>query len=229
MGQVKSFRAVGFDLDGTLFDHQGSASEAVDTFFRTLGVEPSARVREIWFEAEETEFERWRLGELTFQEQRRRRLRTVLPAIGSPPPTSDTGLDALFDQYLAAYHSSWKPFHDSAAVLVDLRRRGFKLGVLTNGSEEQQVDKLRVLGLYDLLDVVCTSEGIGVQKPDPRAFHTLAQRLGVLPAECLFIGDHPEHDVAGAKSAGMEAVLISRSADQGSTLRDRLQGFLKSA
>lgn len=210
---MSSFKAVGFDLDGTLFDHHGAASEAVDTFIRSFDVEPSARVRQVWFENEDAEFERWRLGEISFQEQRRRRLRTVMLALGLSPPENDGGLDALFDEYLVAYRSSWKPFHDSAEVLLDLSRRGFRLGVLTNGAQVQQVDKLRTVGLHDLVDVVCTSEAIGVQKPDPRAFRALAEGLGVLPAECVFVGDHPEHDVAGAKAVGMKAALIDRYAN----------------
>lgn len=210
MGLLESFKAVGFDLDGTLFDHHGAASEAVDTLIRSFGVEPSARVRQVWFENEDAEFERWRLGEISFQEQRRRRLRAVMLALGLSPPGNDGGLDALFEEYLAAYRSSWKPFHDSAEVLVDLRRRGFKLGVLTNGAQGQQVDKLRTVGLHDLVDVVFTSEALGVQKPNPRAFRALAEGLGVLPTQCVFVGDHPEHDVAGAKAVGMEAVLIDR-------------------
>lgn len=212
MVPVSSFKAVGFDLDGTLFDHRGAASTAIDTLIRSFGAEPSARVRHIWFENEDAEFERWRLGEISFQEQRRRRLRAVMLALGLSPPENDGGLDAFFDEYLVAYRSSWKPFPDSVEVLTDLRRRGFKLGVLTNGAQEQQIDKLRAVGLHELVDAVFTSEALGVQKPDTRAFRSLAEGLGALPAECVFVGDHPEHDVAGARAAGMTAVLIDRYA-----------------
>lgn len=223
---MSSFKAVGFDLDGTLFDHHGSATQAVDVLIRAFGVEPSARVRQLWFETEDAEFERWRLGEVSFQEQRRRRLRTVMRSLGLSPLKNDNGLDSLFDEYLAAARSAWQPFPDSAEVLVDLRRRGFTLGVLTNGAEVQQIDKLKTTGLYDLVDVVCISEALGVQKPDPLAFRTLTERLGVLPAECLFVGDHPEHDVAGARAAGMEAVLIERLADDWAGLAATIEGAI---
>lgn len=221
---MSCLKAVGFDLDGTLFDHHGSATQAVDALVRTLGVEPSAQVRQLWFETEDAEFERWRLGEVTFQEQRRSRLRTVMRALGLSPSKSENELDSLFAQYVATARSAWQPFSDSADVLIDLRRRGFTLGVLTNGSEAQQVDKLKTTGLYDLVDVVCTSEALGVQKPDPLAFSTLAERLGVLPTECLFVGDHPEHDIAGARAAGMDAVLIDRLAVDGAGLADTVEG-----
>jgi len=207
---VTGIRAFGFDLDGTLFDHRGSASRAVDALLRGLGVESSQAARALWFAAEDSQFEEWRAGRISFQEQRRRRLRMVLPAVRLAVPDADDDLDALFEDYLRAYRAAWRAFPDAVAVLATLRAHGFRIGVLTNGSEQQQVDKLRVTGLYDLIDVVCTSEAIGVNKPDPRAFEALAERLGVAPSECFFVGDHPDQDVAGARAAGMSAALIDR-------------------
>lgn len=207
---VTGIRAYGFDLDGTLFDHRGAASQAVDIFLGDLGVASSDAHRALWFSAEESEFEQWRAGRISFQEQRRRRLRIVLPAVGVAVPDLDHDLDALFENYLRAYRKSWRAFPDAAVVLATLRERGFRIGILSNGNEEQQIDKLRAIGLYELVDVVCTSGAIGAQKPDPRAFEALAHLLGVAPAECFFVGDHPDHDVAGARAAGMSAALISR-------------------
>ncbi|MFS0731601.1 HAD family hydrolase [Curtobacterium sp. 1P10AnD] len=82
---------------------------------------------------------------------------------------------------------------------------------MTNGAESQQLDKLARTGLDAAFDAVCISEQIGVQKPDPRAFTILAARLGVDPEACLFVGDDPERDVAGARRSGMCAVLVDRS------------------
>ncbi len=203
-------RGVGFDLDGTLFDHRGSARIGIDGFFRSLGIAPSDEARRSWFTAEEEQFELWRAGSISFREQRRRRLLIVLPPLGAAVPDDPDSLDALFEQYAHAYRDAWRPFDDSATLLRALRRDGYRTGILTNGSHEQQVDKLRVTGLYDLVNVVCTSERIGLAKPDVGAFSALADHMGIPPAECLFVGDHAEHDVAGAESAGMSAVLVDR-------------------
>lgn len=201
---------MGFDLDGTLFDHRGSATDAVDAFLRLIGALPSDDARRLWFSAEDAEFERWRTGQISFQEQRRRRLRTVLPALGVAIEDSPVFLDEMFNGYLREYQAAWRAFPDAVDVLTSLRNQGFRLGILTNGNEEQQLEKLRAIGLHESVDVVCVSEAIGVQKPDPRAFKTLAQRLGVAPAECLFVGDNPQQDIAGAIAAGMSAKLVER-------------------
>lgn len=204
-------RAVCFDLDDTLFDHRGAARTGVRTFLGRQGVEVTDSVIAAWFRAEDTQYERWRTGEIGFADQRRERLRTVLPPLGIAVPTSAAALDALFDEYLAAYRDAWRVFPDVLPLLRSLRERGYRLGLLTNGAESQQLDKLARTGLDEAFDAVCVSERIGVQKPDQRAFTLLAERLGVDPQACVFVGDDPEKDVRGARRAGMHAVLVDRA------------------
>lgn len=206
----RSVEGVGFDLDGTLFDHHGSARDGVRSFLSNLGVVPAAKAVDLWFVAEEVEFEHWRAGRIGFQEQRRRRLRTVLTTLGVDFVDEADDLDQLFGQYLVEYRRAWRLFPETVEVLAALRDRGHRLGLLTNGSEEQQLDKLYATGLAELFDAVCISEAIGFQKPDPRAFEALARSLDVEPNRCLFVGDNPDQDVAGAASVGMRAILIER-------------------
>jgi len=200
--------AVGFDLDGTLFDHHGSARSAAVHFLGSLGVVASDSTLASWFAAEELHFERWRSGEIGFSEQRRQRLRSVLPPLGVDVPAGDVDVDELFGVYLRAYESSWRAFPDALPLLRSLRASGHRIGLLTNGTEAQQLAKLRRTGLLIEFDVVCTSERIGFSKPDVRAFSVLASELGVEPGACLFVGDDPMKDVAGARAAGMQALLI---------------------
>lgn len=210
VGEVTEIRAVGFDLDGTLFDHRGSATAGVNAFLRSLDVDPSDEVRELWFAAEEEEFERWRAGHISFQEQRRRRLLAVLPVLGVVIDESPDGLDVLFEGYLSEYRAAWRPFPDVIGALASLRAQSLRLGILTNGNEEQQLDKLNAIGLDDAVDVICISEKIGAQKPSQVAFEILAQKLDVAPGECLFVGDNPRQDIDGARAAGMKSMLIER-------------------
>ena len=213
-------RAIGFDLDGTLFDHHGSARAGVTRFLQGFGVEATEAVLRDWFTAEDEQFERWRSGAISFQEQRRARLRTVLPPLGVVVPEDDAGLDAVFDDYSGAYRDAWRLFPESLPLLHELREHGHRLGLLTNGTETQQRDKLARTGLADAFDVVCTSERIGFQKPDVRAFGTLARELGVDPADCLFVGDDPERDVVGARAAGMRAVLVDHGQPERPGIRE---------
>lgn len=65
------------------------------------------------------------------------------------------------------------PHHISAG----LRAQGTRIGVLTTGNQDQQLDKLRMTGLAPLIDIVCVSEEIGYAKLDQRAFEIFAERL----------------------------------------------------
>jgi len=200
--------AVGFDLDGTLFDHYGSARSAAVHFLGSLGVVASDSTLASWFAAQELHFERWRSGEISFLEQRRERLRSVLPPLGVDVPAGEVDVDELFGGYLRAYESSWRAFPDALPLLQNLRASGHRIGLLTNGTEAQQLAKLRRTGLLVEFDVVCTSERVGFAKPDVRAFAVLASELGVEPGACLFVGDDPVKDVDGARAAGMQALLV---------------------
>lgn len=211
MSPVTFLAAIAFDLDGTLFDHHTSSRTAVAQFVCGMGVAPTEDVLALWFAAEDEHFESWRAGHISFADQRRRRLHTFLPGLGLAVPSSDEALDALFAVYLQHYERAWTAYPGTVELLTDLRHRGLRTGLLTNGSQDQQTAKLRATGLLPLFDVVCTSEALGVTKPDPAAFEALCAGLDATPAEVGFVGDHPEHDVAAARAAGLRAELVDHT------------------
>jgi len=94
---------------------------------------------------------------------------------------------------------------DTVATLEALRRAGKKLGVITNGPIDWQSRKLRTLGLEPYFDDVIISDAVGVAKPDAKIFRLALDRLGVAPAEAMYVGDHPQIDIAGARGAGLSA------------------------
>lgn len=207
---MRAVRAVGFDLDGTLFDHRTAARAGATGLLAGLGVVVTPAVLDAWTAAEDAQFEHWRSGRVSFAEQRRGRLRAVLPPLGIEPPRDDDGLDALFAEYLVAYRAAWTLFPDAVPVLDTLRAQGYRIGLLTNGTREQQRGKLAATGLDTLFDGVCISEELGVAKPDPRAFDALLQVLDVPADACVFVGDDAAKDVDGAHAAGVRAALVDR-------------------
>ncbi len=66
-------------------------------------------------------------------------------------------------------------------------------------------------------------------KPDRRAFEQVADELGVPAAACLFVGDDPQRDVAGARAAGMRAVLVDPARDGGAAVRSSVLSALHGA
>jgi len=205
-------KAVIFDLDDTLFDHTASATKAIHSWVTDLGGTPSDELIAQWFVIEQDNFNRWLAGEVTHQGQRRGRLRDFLPLIGRPVPATDEELDKVFEGFLHHYQDNWVAFPDARPALEVARSNNWRVGVLTNGSTTQQNGKLRVIGLAELVDVVCTSESLGVSKPAPEAYLLTCEALGVDPADALMIGDNLDLDVLAPRTAGLTAHHLDRTA-----------------
>ncbi len=120
------------------------------------------------------------------------------------PPSIDE-LTAECRQVLA---SETVLFDDAQATLELLRKKGLLVGLITNGYSSMQGRKLDISGLRPLLDLSVVSGDEGIRKPDPEIFCRAAARLGVSPADCLYVGDHPYYDLSGATAAGMGVIYV---------------------
>lgn len=89
-------------------------------------------------------------------------------------------------------------------MLRGLRERGAAVGLVSNCYfEEAYVIRRSVL--FPCFDAVCLSCEEGVMKPDPAIFLRCAEKLGVQPEECLYIGDGGSRELETADSLGMTA------------------------
>jgi putative hydrolase of the HAD superfamily len=199
-----TIRAVIFDWGGTLTPWHDVDHEALwlDVCSRHY---PAARASALAAAVRAAEMELWLLAE---QAHRSATLAEVFSRAGVTTSA----------EFLASYFEAWDPhtFTDPDAVplLTELRRRGIKVGVLSNtmwprDAHERIFVRDEVSGLID--GAVYSSE-IPWVKPHPEAFRAVMTAIGVTdPASCVFVGDRPYDDVHGAKSAGMRAVLVANS------------------
>ncbi|WP_298990555.1 HAD family hydrolase [uncultured Pseudokineococcus sp.] len=209
------------DLDGTLLDHRGSVERALRAWTARLAPPRApADLLGAWLAAERRHLPAWRDGTASFAEQRRRRLRDVLPLLGLPVGDDDA-LDAVFAGYLEAYEAAWRAFDDVGDALAELAGAGLATAVLTNGVEEQQRAKLARLGLSGRVGPLLTAESLGVAKPDPRVFTLACERLGRPPAQVVSVGDDHALDVVAARAAGLRAVHLDRLGESPSGERAR--------
>jgi putative hydrolase of the HAD superfamily len=202
-------RGVLFDLDDTLLDHRGAVVRALDAWLPTLGVASTPELFALWDEVQERHLQAWRERRITFPEQRRRRLRDFLPAIGVP--YAEEQLDAIFEGgYLRAYEDSYRAFADVDLALAAVATAGLVTAVLTNGATTQQNDKLARVGLAGRVGPVFTVEDLGVAKPDPEAFRLACERWGLPTVAVLSVGDNHAFDVLAARRAGLRAAHLDR-------------------
>jgi putative hydrolase of the HAD superfamily len=103
-------------------------------------------------------------------------------------------------------------YDDVIPVLDALKKRGLIVGLISN-VERSMSAALGELGLTPKLDVVVTSLDAGANKPKPGIFQFALRKAGVQPAEAIYVGDQYQVDVAGARGAGLKAILLDRADD----------------
>lgn len=113
---------------------------------------------------------------------------------------------------IVAYHNTkiahLKPFPDTTRTLLKLKDMGYKLGVITEGTDLKQWEKIIRLGLQHFFDVVFISREVNEDKSSGRLFKAALEELGLKPGECMYVGDKLNRDVLGANRAGMTSVRI---------------------
>jgi putative hydrolase of the HAD superfamily len=117
-------------------------------------------------------------------------------------------LDDVLEALLAAIR--FRAYPEVPDVLARLRESGARLAVVSNWDVSLH-DVLERTGLRPLVDAVVISAELGVAKPDPAIFRAALDRLGAAAEGAVHVGDSLEHDVAGARAAGLEAVLVARN------------------
>ena len=113
----------------------------------------------------------------------------------------------------ARYHEYRKKyfavFPGTIDVLRELRARGLKLGILTNGFSETHREKIATLQLGEFFDAIFIADEVGMIKPDPLLFAHACTALGSAPARSAMVGDRYERDIRGALEAGLYAVWLN--------------------
>ncbi|MBO1048367.1 MAG: HAD-IA family hydrolase [Dolichospermum sp. DEX182a] len=112
----------------------------------------------------------------------------------------------LFHDYEINFMFHCVPFPYLQETLILLKNQGYLLGIITNGLGTFQSRSIQGLGIQDYFDEILISEVEKVRKPEPEIFHRALSLLNVSPEESVFVGDHPEADIFGAKRAGLKAI-----------------------
>jgi putative hydrolase of the HAD superfamily len=122
---------------------------------------------------------------------------------------AETGVSAA--ELAAAYHEAvveaLVPVDGVEALLADLRAE-YRVGLLTDGPVEAQRGKLDRLDWGGEFHATVVTGALPAPKPDPRAFAALTEELGVDPERTVYVGDHPENDIEGARGTGMTPVQV---------------------
>jgi putative hydrolase of the HAD superfamily len=201
-----------FDIDGTLLDHKRAEKAAARSFFLSHGSDLGLSADEFitsWQIAAEKHFRSYQLGRITFQEQRRERLRDLYSINRD---LTDKEADQLFESYLEAYQTHWILYPDVREALDSLAPD--RMGIISNGDSRQQRQKLESTGIASYFSVIQISGDIGIAKPDTEIFLQACRQAALPTKDCCYVGDSLQDDVIPANKAGLLGIWLNRQAEK---------------
>lgn len=124
---------------------------------------------------------------------------TPLGYLGTAKYFKEMGLDRSVEEMVATMHGyahEAYTYHipekkGVTETLLELKRRGASLNVLTASPHEALDPCLKRLGIFDLFDNVWSCEDFGTTKADPKIYEAAAERLGKKVGEVIFVDDNP--------------------------------------
>lgn len=200
-----------FDIDETLFDNNSAQYFAALSLFNQYQELQTLYEKSVflqrWNAVTEKYLQQFFANQISFQEQRRNRLREIFKT-----DLSNWEADKIAAIYLKFYQSNWGLFDDVIPCLNILRSR--KLGIISNGDKDQQRQKLRDLNILERFEVIIISDDIGISKPDPKIFWHGCKTANVKIAECYYVGDNFHTDAKAATEAGLKGIWLNREQDK---------------
>lgn len=118
-------------------------------------------------------------------------------------------LAAGINAYLKEKQQYLKTYPCVKKILIKLKKRGLKLGIITDAPRLKAYMRLDALGIADLFDVVIGFEDTKKLKPSELPFRKALKALNVKPSESIHVGDWPERDIQGAKKVGLKTCLAN--------------------
>lgn len=212
-------RGVIFDLGSTLIRFEGSWDEVLDQARQALIkalheqgflVEPQAFSAEFQRQMQAHSRER----ETEFVEVTTTHiLRLTLAGFGYTDPPETPIRSALRRMY-AVSQAHWHPMPDVYEVLDRLQRDGYRLGLISNAGDEEDVQRLiDQARLRPYFDPILVSASIGLRKPNPAVFWRVLHAWRLAPEEVVMVGDTLASDILGAQNAGLHQIWLTAQAD----------------
>jgi len=203
-------QAVVFDLFGTLvYEFPRTDWDAwLDTTAAIVEADPEA-FHAAWG-ATAVERQTGALGDIE------ENLRTVAARAGAWP--TDGQIAEALEARSDMYRHWFVPRPGAQEVLPELRAAGYGLALVSMCAPDAPA-MWRASPLGDSMDALIFSSEVALRKPDPAIYRLAAERLGVDPATCLYVGDGAYRELTGAAAVGMRAVLIRDPDEEAEMLR----------
>jgi putative hydrolase of the HAD superfamily len=199
-----------FDLDDTLFDHKYArlcalrALKALHPALQSVPLEELEKEHEILLAAG---YPKVLDKTVSLSDSRLERIRALFRIYKVSLSEAETKHFA--DYYNDVYENNRQAIPGAISLLEHLKPR-LTIGVVSNGINEFQMEKIRLCDMEDLIDFTVFSEDVGARKPDGRIFEAALLKADATPSEAVFIGDSWPVDIVGATNYGIRAIWLNR-------------------
>lgn len=207
-----------FDLGSTLIYFEGDwpavmaqALQASTEYLRSLGYDLDARTfPRAYFNIIQDYYRKRndKFIEYTADQVLREALRSSYPK--TPPEHIRQSLKVMY----GVLQNHWFIEKDAVPMLEALRARGYRLGIVSNAADDDDVQTLvDNAALRPYFDFILTSAVAGVRKPSPKIFLDALATWNAQPEQAVMVGDTLTADIAGANQVGIASVWVMRRAD----------------
>ncbi len=210
--EVRRIEAILFDMNGTLRmreQHQATQQAAFERITELLLMESPTQA--FWVELADRykAYGRWAQENLLQLSEETIWTRWMLPEMA---PQLVAPIAAELTLAWSKRNGRTIPRPGAQETLSELKRRGYRLGVISNSMSSLDIPRsLDAFGWNDLFEVVVLSSMVKCRKPAPEIFWEATSRLRIEPGYCAYIGNHVSKDVVGCKQAGFAQALIVQS------------------
>jgi putative hydrolase of the HAD superfamily len=150
--------------------------------------------------------ENHRKGRLNLKATRRELVRLALRKMGFN--NHDVLADKISDTYTAEKELAAAPISGAFETLLNFKKDGVRLALVTNGGADVQRSKISKFGLDAIFDFILIEGEFGIGKPHPSVFTTAMVKLNVATSETWMVGDDLERDIAGAQRLGIYSIWV---------------------
>ena len=205
-------KAVGFDIDGTLYPNSSMYLRSLGSFLSHPKIyyhfgKIRKEIREIDFSGD-------------FREKQSKLLAWSMKI--DQDQASEIMERYLYQKWYYSFKGV-KPFKNVRAVLLSLKRKGIMTGAMSDLPIQKKLD---FMGLSDLMDFSFSSEDTGHLKPHSAPFKTLISKFGVNPGEILYVGNSYKYDILGAEKVGLRTAHLVRKTEPDSHADFSFHSFL---
>ena len=193
-------KAVVFDLDHTLFDRYQTLTELSKRIHLKLPINPKLTQEEIASYMIKADREKIHYGFEAVQQYLTDKTNLFLK-----PLNEDDYRNFLLNEFAVTA----VPFSFTIPMLKELKKEGFKIGLITNGKSKLQMKKLEMLKLIPYFDKILVSGDYNCPKPQITPFLMMAEWLNLKPCEIMYVGDNPLNDIEGSRNAGYTPVFVN--------------------